>query len=287
MSETKRQWELLQKYALRNDQRAFAQVVSEHVDMVYSACLRQVGDRHLAEEVTQAVFVILARKAAALPDHIVLAAWLHKTARYAALNALKIERRRRIHERKAAEMAMELRNNGRDWVGMEPALDEGIARLPETDRAAIMLRFFEKRSVAEVGGVLGVSEDAAGMRISRALEKLRVFFCRKGVVTSTAIIGSLMLRNGVQAAPVNLQASIAGHAAAISEATIGAYGAAPFVRGALRMMFWEKARVAAAVLITMVMAGGGGTYLLHYFLTHATAPPPPHHVQVNHEEESA
>jgi len=66
-----------------------------------------------------------------------------------------------------------------------------------------------------------------------------------------------------------------------------AYGAAPFVRGALRMMFWEKARVAAAVLITMVMAGGGGTYLLHYFLTHATAPPPPHHVQVNHEEESA
>src|SRR6185436_1133222 len=287
MSETKRQWELLQKYALRNDQRAFAQVVSEHVDMVYSACLRQVGDRHLAEEVTQAVFVILARKDAALPDHIVLAAWLHKTARYAALNALKIERRRRIHERKAAEMAMELRNNGRDWVGMEPALDEGIAKLPETDRAAIMLRFFEKRSVAEVGRVLGVSEDAAGMRISRALEKLRVFFCRKGVVTSTAIIGSLMLRNGVQAAPVNLQASIAGHAAAISEATIGAYGAAPFVRGALRMMFWEKARVAAAVLITMVMAGGGGTYLLHYFLTHATAPPPPHHVQVNHEEESA
>jgi len=287
MSETKRQWELLQKYALHGDQRAFAQVVSEHVDMVYSACLRQVQDRHLAEEVTQAVFVILARKAAALPDHIVLAAWLHKTARYAALNALKIERRRRIHERKAAQMAMELRNNGRDWGGMEPALDEGIARLPETDRAAIMLRFFEKRSVAEVGGALGVSEDAAGMRISRALEKLRVFFCRRGVITSTAIIGSLMLRNGVQAAPVNLQAAIAGHAAAISEATVGAYATAPFVQGDLRMMFWEKARVAAAVLITMVMGGGGGTYLLHYFLTHQNPAPPPHHVQVHTEEQSA
>ena len=111
----------------------------------------RMDDAHLAEEVCQAVFVILARKAAALPDHIVLAAWLHKTARYAALNALKIERRRRIHERKAAEMAMELRNSGPGWVGLEPVLDECIARLPENDRAAIVLRFFQKRSIADVG----------------------------------------------------------------------------------------------------------------------------------------
>jgi len=96
-----------------------------------------------------------------------------------------------------------------------------------------------------------------------------------------------MLRNGVQAAPMNLQAAIASHTAAITQATVGAYGTAPFVRGALRMMFWEKARVAAAVLITMVMAGGGGTYLLHYLLTHASPPPAPHHVQVNHDEPSA
>jgi RNA polymerase sigma factor (sigma-70 family) len=287
MSETKRQWELLEKYARLGDQRAFALVVSEHVDMVYSACLRQVGDKHLAEEVTQAVFVILARKAGTLPDHIVLAAWLHKTARYAALNALKIERRRRIHERKAAEMAMELRNNGPGWVGLEPELDEGIAKLGEADRAAIMLRFFEKRSIAEVGGALGVSEDAAGMRISRALEKLRTFFGRKGVITSTAIIASMMLRHGVQASPAGLQAAIAGHAMTITGATAGAYGTAPFVRGVLRMMFWEKMRVAAVVLVGMMMAGGGGTYLLHYLLTHATPAPPPHHVHVQGEETSA
>ncbi|HEV8377741.1 MAG TPA: sigma-70 family RNA polymerase sigma factor [Tepidisphaeraceae bacterium] len=286
MSEARRQWELLQKYALHGDQRAFAQVVSEHVDMVYSACLRQVGDRHLAEEVTQAVFVILARKAGTLGDHIVLAAWLHKTARYAALNALKIERRRRIHERKAAEMAMELRNNGPGWVGLEPVLDEGIARLAENDRAAIMLRFFEKRSMADVGSALGVSEDAAGMRISRALDKLRSFFSRRGVAVTSAVIGTLMLRNGVQAAPAGLQAAIAAHTSIVGSASIG-LNSAPLVQGALRMMFWEKARVAAAVLVTMIMAGGGGTYLFHYLLTHDSPAPTPHHVHVNSEESSA
>src|SRR5436190_11325665 len=226
MSEARRQWELLQQYARHGDQQAFARVVAEHVDMVYSACMRQVGDKHLAEEVTQAVFVILARKAGTLGDHIVLGAWLHKTARYAALNALKIERRRRIHERKAAEMAMELRNNGSwrggpGWIGLEPVLDEGIARLPENDRAAIMLRFFEKRSVADVGSVLGVSEDAAGMRISRALDKLRAFFSRRGVAVTSALIASLILRNGVQAAPVGLHSAIAAEAAAVGSASIG------------------------------------------------------------------
>ena len=286
MSEARRQWELLQKYAQHGDQRAFAQVVSEHVDMVYSACLRQVGDKHLAEEVTQAVFVILARKAGTLGDHIVLGAWLHKTARYAALNALKIERRRKIHERKAAEMAMELRNSGPGWVGLEPVLDECIARLPETDRAAIVLRFFQKRSVADVGSVLGVSEDAAGMRISRALDKLRAFFTRRGVAVSSALIGSLILRNAVQAAPIGLHSAIAAEAAAVGSASIGLNTGA-LVKGALRMMFWEKARVAAAVLITMMMAGGGGTYLFHYLLTHNTPPPPPNHAYVNPEESSA
>jgi len=287
MSEARRQWELLQKYAQHGDQRAFAQVVSEHVDMVYSACLRQVGDRHLAEEVTQAVFVILARKAGTLGDHIVLGAWLHKTARYAALNAIKIERRRRIHERKAAEMAMELRKNGPSWVGLEPVLDEGIARLAENDRAAIMLRFFEKRSMADVGSALGVSEDAAGMRISRALEKLRSFFSRRGVTATSAVIGTLILRNSVQAAPSGLQAAIAAHAMSVTGASVGGLSAAPLVQGALRMMFWEKMRVAAAVLITMMMAGGGGTYLFHYLLTHNSPAPTPHHVHVSSEESSA
>src|SRR5205823_12180235 len=119
-------------------------------------------------------------------------------------NALKIERRRRIHERKAAQMAMELRNQRPGWPSLEPVLDEGIAKLPENDRAAIMLRFFEKRSVADVGSALGVSEDAAGMRISRALDKLRAFFTRRGVAASSALIATLIVRNAVHAAPLAL-----------------------------------------------------------------------------------
>jgi hypothetical protein len=149
-----------------------------------------------------------------------------------------------------------------------------------------MLRFFEKRSVADVGSALGVSEDAAGMRISRALEKLRSFFSRRRVTVSTAAIGALMLHHGVQAAPAHLQAAIAGHTARIAGASAGAYGAAPLVRGALRMMFWGKVRVAAVVLVTLTMAGGGGTYLFHYLLTHATPAAPPHHVQAPSEESS-
>jgi RNA polymerase sigma factor (sigma-70 family) len=288
MNDPRRQWELLQQYVQRGDQQAFAQVVADHVDMVYSACLRQVGDRHLAEEVTQAVFVILAKKAGTLPEQIVLGAWLHKTARYVALNALKVERRRRIHERKAAEIAMELRRSGPAWIKLEPVLDEGIAKLADRDRAAIMLRFFDRRSIAEVGAAMGVSEDAAGMRISRALEKLRAFFTRRGVSVSAAVIGTLMMRNSVEAAPAALCSTIAAEAGLASSAGASAMVSAPLVEGALKMMFWEKARVAAAILISVMSAAGGGTFLFHYLLTHDNpASPVPHHVYTNSEQSSA
>jgi len=269
MTQPRRQLELLRQYAEGNDQDAFRQIVAEHIDMVYSACARQLGDPHMAEEVTQAVFIILAKKAAMLPETTILPAWLHKTARYAALNAMKMERRRRIHERRAAEMAMERSRNSGSWVKLAPVLDEGMARLADRDRAAIMLRFFEKRSIADVGAAMGVSEDAAGMRISRALDKLRSFFSRRGVAVSTAAVGALMLRNGVEAAPLALASSIGGSVVG-SGIGVGAMMGGPLVKGALKMMFWQKVKIAAAIVITTMSAACGGTYLFHYLLTHAS-----------------
>src|SRR5690348_7412746 len=107
MVQCNRHWELLRDYAQRGDEHAFSQVVAEHVDMVYSAALRQVRDKHLAEEVTQTVFIILARKAGSFRPDVVLSAWLHKTTRFTSLNLQRVEARRQAHERKAAEMACE------------------------------------------------------------------------------------------------------------------------------------------------------------------------------------
>src|SRR5438045_5689828 len=286
MTQPQRHLELLRRYAEGNDQDAFRQIVAEHIDMVYSACARQLGDPHMAEEVTQAVFIILAKKAAMLPETTILPAWLHKTARYAALNAMKMERRRRIHERRAAEMAMERSRNSGSWVKLAPVLDEGIAKLADRDRAAIMLRFFEKRSIAEVGAAMGVSEDAAGMRISRALDKLRSFFTQRGVAVSTAAIGALILRNSVEAAPPALAGTISG-SVAVSSAAVGALSSGPLVKGALKMMFWQKAKIAAAILITTMSAAGGGTYLFHYLLTHASqSDVTPQQVQIERTDSS-
>src|SRR3954452_13029843 len=130
--QTSRDWELLRQYTLGADEKAFSQLVCLHIDMVYSAALRQVhGDRHLAEEVTQVVFIVLARRARTIRPDTILAAWLHKTTRFTALNVLKVEARRKAHERKAAQMTLDMRRVDSSWKWLSPVLDEGIARLSD------------------------------------------------------------------------------------------------------------------------------------------------------------
>src|SRR5688572_5730774 len=184
-------WELMRAYAQHASQAAFSEVVRRYVDFVYSMSLRRTGgDAHLAEDVTQAVFLILATKARTISPGVILSGWLHNTTRYASANALKRESRRRRHERAAREQSGEppmnnppavRHDDAADWEAVAPLLETALDRLGSSERDAVLLRFIQGKSHRDVGEAMGISEDAARKRIERALARLRSFFVSRGV----------------------------------------------------------------------------------------------------------
>lgn len=210
--------ELVISYAREGSEVAFRALVARHVNLVFAAAFRQAGDAGVAEEITQNVFVALARKAPRLAGHETLAGWLHRTAILEAKARIRAELRRQRREEAAVELAALQHEGCSPAEDLTPLLDEGLLNLRETDRLALVLRFLEERSLREVGSLLGVDEDAARKRVSRALERLAGFFRARGfAVPSTA--GPVLLANAVKAAP-------AGLAASVSSAGLAAGGAA-------------------------------------------------------------
>lgn len=216
--------DLLRRYADENSEAAFADLVRRHVDHVYSTALRLVGgDAHRAEDVTQMVFVSLARKAPALIPHPVLAGWLYTAAHHAAAQVVRGEARRRRHEEEAHtmnEILKDVSGAKADWEQVRPVLDAALRELGERDREAVVLRFFVQRPFAEIGRVLRVSEDAARMRVERAVEKLRLQLVRRGVSSSAGALLIVLETHVLGAAPAGLASSVA-HVACAAGVLVG------------------------------------------------------------------
>jgi len=244
---------LLREYAAHNSQTAFETLVSRYAGFVYSAALRQVRDPLLAEEISQAVFIILAKKAGRIGNNTNFPGWLFKTTRFAALAQMKSAARRRQHEMEA-QMQSDVQAPGPDplWDQLSPLLDEALARLGERDRQAVFLRFFENKSLAEVGNSLGAGEDTARMRINRALEKLHRFLRKRGVVSSTALLASAMSANSVHAAPAGLVTSIT---LTIAKGPAVAAPILALVKGTLDIMTWIKTKTAILIAAGTLVAG--------------------------------
>jgi RNA polymerase sigma factor (sigma-70 family) len=248
--------ELLQRFARDRAQDAFTELVRRHLNLVYSAALRQVRSPQLAEEIAQSVFADLARDARKISGTGVspvssLTPWLFAVTRRTAVDVIRKESRRQLREQLAYEMNI---TNAPDasWQHIEPLLDEAVAELDEPDRAAVLLRFFENQSLRDVGQQLGVSDDAAQKRVSRAVERLREFFAKRGISVGAGGLVVVISANAVQAAPVGLAVTISAAAFAGTAVTTSTIIAA--TTKTIAMTTLQKTLVTATVA---VLAGAG------------------------------
>jgi len=247
--------ELLRDYDRQGSEAAFAALVRRHVGLVYSAALRHAGIAAHAEEITQAVFIILARKAAGLRLDTVLEGWLYETARLTALSFRRGERRRQFREQEAyMQSTLQETADASTWNDLAPLLDEAMARLGNNDRDAVVLRFFKDKTLREVAAALKVNEMAAQRRVHRAVEKLRQYFTKRGIMLPAAVLTAAISGNSVQAAPVGLAKTIS--AVAIAKGAAASASTLTLIKRALKIMAWTNAKTAVVVGAVILLAGG-------------------------------
>jgi RNA polymerase sigma factor (sigma-70 family) len=248
--------QLLREYADHRSEAAFAELVCRHLDLVYSAALRMVGDSHLAQDVSQAAFVALAQNAGALTEHPVLAGWLHRTTRNLAANTVRSDTRRRAREQEAVAMN-DLISPEPDvpWDQLAAHLDTVLSELEDADRDALLLRYFERKSAREMGQILGISDVAAQKRVTRALERLREFLGKRGVTAGATALALAISTHAVQAAPAGLAATISSAAAATAGAALHTSTVIAATK-TIAMTTLQKSLIA----VTLTVAVGAGLY---------------------------
>jgi len=259
-------YELLAEFARTESETAFATLVARYVNLVYSTALRFTGNPHHAEEITQAVFIILARKAGKLSSGVVLSGWLYQAARLTAANLVKGEIRRHHREQEAYMQTILNESDEMTWKQIAPLLDDAMGGLGETDRNAIVLRFFENKTAAEVAAALKLTETAAHKRVNRALKKLRKFFTKRGVSSTTATLAGAISANSVQAAPVALVKTIS--AVAVAKGSIAMASTLTLVKGTLNLMAWTKAKMAIVAGAIVLLAAGTASLAINEIGAH-------------------
>jgi RNA polymerase sigma factor (sigma-70 family) len=246
---------LLHEFAANRTETAFSELVQRHLGLVHSAAFRQTGgDAHLAEEIAQKVFILLAQKAGSLGDGTILSAWLYRSAIYVAADTLKQLRRRQLREQEAFMQSQTNEAATADvWQQLAPVLDETMGELGDADRAALVLRYFENKTADEIAAALNIGEEAAQKRVSRALEKLRSLLEKRGVALGATAIAGAVTANAVTAAPVALVSTIT--AAALAGTTTTA-AAILTITKIITMTTIQKIAVTAALAATI----GAGIY---------------------------
>jgi uncharacterized protein (TIGR03435 family) len=261
--------DLVREYARSGSEEAFRVLVERHLNLVYSAAYRKLSNPHEAEEVCQAVFIILASKAAKLPQRTVLAGWLYETARLTAANCLRSQIRRSQREQEAQMQSTAEQSELDAWGQVAPVLDEAMAHLNEKDRNAVVLRFFQTKSFQDVGASLGLSEDAAKMRVNRAVEKLRKFFLRRGVTVSATALSAAVAAHAVQSAATGLAASVSAVALSHSVTHTSTF---ILIKTTLKVMAWTKAKTVMAIGAAVLLAATTTTVTLHQIIERHSYP---------------
>ena len=247
--------QLLRDYADHRNEAAFRELVSRHADVVYASALRQVSSPDLAHDITQSVFTDLARKAQPLAGTLTgdasLLGWLYRSTRFLALNQMRDDRRRQARERHAMEHFDPASETVPEWERVQPVLDEAMAELSDEDRDALLLRFFKNRDFRAIGAALGVSDDAAQKRVSRALERLRTQLTSRGVTTTAVALSTVLSTNAVPLAPVGLAATLS--TTALAGTTLATTATATAIK-TVAMTTLQKTLVTA---VLAVVAGAG------------------------------
>jgi RNA polymerase sigma factor (sigma-70 family) len=248
-------WKLLLEWIEHGSDEAFGAIVERHLNLVYSVARRSVPTTAQAEELTQTVFIILARKAAGLSRRTAIGGWLYRTTRFTAMEMLRRENRQQA--RREAFAKMETSEPNLLWEQVAPVLEEALDQIHQRDRDALVLRFMEERSLRDVGQTLGISEDAARKRVDRGLEKLRALLTRRGISTTATLLSVALTTNAVQCAPTGLvhvvTAGITDPALATSTSTL--------VKGTFQLMASAKLKTMTVATAALLLALGTVTVI--------------------------